>query len=155
MMTKAMIFNGKKDLIKVATSQEEIDDADEAGYMVINCDYTEVGDPLQTILDIQRIFQERLGTELQGTQFITQHAQYANAELHEMFRELEGFKAWKTYNWTDAEKVEHDAAAKEEFIDALHFIFNIALALGLTSADIFDIYVNKNITNHVRQDNGY
>ena len=154
-MPKAMVFNYRGDLIKIAESQEEIEAADADGYKIINCDYTEVDDPLQTILDIQRIFQGRLGTDLGGTLFITQHAQYANAELHEMFRELEGFKAWKTYNWSEEEKAKHDAAAKEEFIDALHFIFNIALALGLTSEDIFDIYVRKNIVNHVRQDNGY
>ena len=72
-----------------------------------------------------------------------------------MLRELEGFKAWKTYDWTIEEKQKHLANAKEEFVDVLHFIWNIALALGMDSDEIIRIYADKNTVNHTRQNTGY
>lgn len=111
-------------------------------------------DNLETMLAIQNMFQSRLGCEF-NTQYIMNHILYAEAEMHEFLRELEGFKAWKKYDWSDEDKAIHLARAKEEFIDILHFICNVALALGLTSNEIMEIYASKYIENHSRQDRGY
>ena len=111
-------------------------------------------DYLKNMLNLQKHFQARLGCEF-DTQYIMNHALYAEAELHEMLRELEGFKAWKNYSWSPEEQAKHLAYAKEEFIDVLHFIWNIALALGLTSEEIMELYAEKNAENHARQDRGY
>lgn len=42
-----------------------------------------------------------------------------------------------------------------EFIDIMHFVLNMANALGLTATDIFALYYTKNAENFRRQDNGY
>ena len=42
-----------------------------------------------------------------------------------------------------------------EWIDGLHFYMNFALAIGMTSKDIVNLYMAKNAENHNRQDNGY
>ena len=72
-----------------------------------------------------------------------------------MMRELQFFKEWKQYNWDDDEVQTHWSAAKEELVDAFHFMINISLALGLTADELAKIYVAKNIANHERQDNNY
>lgn len=117
-------------------------------------------DKLQQMLDKQKVLQDRLRTmnfqtPLERTEFIKAHAQYADQELHELLRELEGFKPWKNYNWSDDEKLIRLALAREEFIDAFHFMLNIALALDLDADALFQIYCSKNNINHARQDENY
>lgn len=125
------------------------------GYECIQEDLT-----LAMMYKMQSKLQHRLGfgdfeTAQEHTQYIKHHAQYLDQELHEMMRELQFFKEWKQYNWDDDEVQKHWAAAKEELVDAFHFMINISLALGLTADELAKIYVAKNITNHERQDNNY
>lgn len=115
--------------------------------------------PLQNMLNLQWLFQARLGQmpvmPEERTQYVMNNMLYTEAEGHEFLREIEGFKSWKTYNWSQDEKDEHYKAALEEFVDMLHFVLNIALAMGFSGDDIYEAYVAKNIVNHKRQDNGY
>ena len=150
---KILAFNQECELEQVCRTNEELAEARRMGFTLIDC--TNGDGALQAMLDLQWQFQSRLGVLQGDTQYIMNHVLYAEAELHEMLRELEGFKAWKTYDWDEDEQDRHLAAAKEEFIDVLHFIWNIALALSLDSDEIIKIYSDKNITNHLRQDNGY
>ena len=89
------------------------------------------------------------------TQYVMNNMLYTEAEGHEFLREIEGFKSWKHYDWSAEEKEEHYKAALEEFVDMLHFVLNIALAMGFSADAIYENYVSKNIVNHRRQDNGY
>ena len=150
---KILAFNKDHEMKMVCTDNVELAEARQKGYTCIDC--TNGDGALQAMLDLQTEFQTRLGVLSNDTQYIMNHGLYATAEIHEMYRELEGFKEWKTYNWTEEEKAKHLAAAKEEFVDVLHFIWNIALALGMDSDEIIQIYADKNIVNHLRQDNGY
>lgn len=150
---KILAFNEDCELKMACTSNAELAEARRLGYNLVDC--TNGDGALQAMLDLQSQFQRRLGIFQGDTQYIMNHILYAEAEMHEMLRELEGFKAWKTYNWNDDEQAEHLANAKEEFIDVLHFIWNVALALNLDADEIIQIYADKNITNHLRQDNGY
>lgn len=149
-MTKLAIFNPEGKFVGMAS---EWDPEWHNLCYAVNCDKDDA-DTLNSILLLQQMFQMRLGS-IFDTQFIMNHALYAEAELQEMLRELEGFKAWKIYDWTDEEREEHLANAKEEWIDVLHFLLNIAIALGMSSDEIFELYVKKNLVNHQRQDNGY
>jgi dimeric dUTPase (all-alpha-NTP-PPase superfamily) len=111
-------------------------------------------------LELQKKLQDRLGTldfskDIDKTNFIRAHAQYLDQELHEMLRELPFFKSWKQYDWSPTETKERLKNAQEEFIDAFHFMLNIALALGLDAEAIYRIYCYKNNVNHERQDNNY
>lgn len=91
-------------------------------------------------------------------------------ELHEMTDALGGindgegnaaWKPWKSKN-TDIRKMKISDLSgndlkelKMEWIDILHFVFNAALAIGLTSKDIYNYYLSKNEENWSRQNNNY
>jgi len=60
-------------------------------------------------------------------------------------------RAMKFEDLSEADQLE----AKFEIIDALHFMFNKMLALGLTEKEIFVLYALKNLENIDRQNNGY
>ena len=117
------------------------------------------GNPLQNMLNLQWLFQARLSQmpvmPEERTQYVMNNMLYTEAEGHEFLREIEGFKSWKHYDWSAEEKEEHYKAALEEFVDMLHFVLNIALAMGFSADAIYESYVSKNIVNHRRQDNGY
>mgnify|MGYP001611189923 FL=1 len=75
-----------------------------------------------------------------------------HAELSELL-EWANWKHWKT------EKVEYtDERINEihiELIDILHFWMNLCIVWSLTPERIIELYREKNIENHKRQDKGY
>lgn len=154
-MTKILAFKNCE-LVKVLDAYTDVGTDDCDAYV----DCSSGQGALQAMLELQKQFQKRLNvmnyaSEQDKTQYIKNQTLYVEAELHEMLRELRFFKEWKQYNWTEDEVEQHKEAAKEEFIDVLHFIWNIALALELSADEIIEIYADKNITNHLRQDTGY
>lgn len=52
---------------------------------------------------------------------------------------------------TDSEKLE----LKYEWIDLLHFMFNLAIMIDLNPKEIFNLYIAKNKENINRQQRGY
>lgn len=117
---------------------------------------------LQKMLNLQNSLQERLGYNIdemdaeERTRFIKEFSIHINQEINEMLYELPYFKPWKDYSNMDSVAIA-DAfnKARYEFIDAWHFILNIALALGFSEDELYDSYYAKNIENHKRQDEGY
>ena len=70
-------------------------------------------------------------------------------ELHELLGEI-GWKPWAKSRHINLE------AARGEFIDALHFMGNLALVLGLDDAkEIISRYHAKHAKNAKRQEEGY
>lgn len=70
-------------------------------------------------------------------------------ELHELLGEV-GWKPWAKSKHINLE------AARGELIDAMHFMANLALVLGLTDADdIMRRYHLKHAKNAKRQEEGY
>lgn len=120
-------------------------------------------DKLQSIIDHQEALQSRLGYDFKKmfpynrVNYIKEYSIHATQELHEMLYELPYFKPWKDYNELSPKDVENKILkAREEYIDFLHFVFNIGLALGFDNAeDLWKEYLSKNIENHRRQDLGY
>ena len=91
-------------------------------------------------------------------------------ELHEMVDAVGGiddgagnaaWKPWKSANAEIREKKLSDLSdndmkeLKMEFIDAMHFMFNNGLALGITSQEIYNYYLSKNEENWNRARTGY
>ena len=157
-----MVFDEGWKLISCVGSDEAYDDfvakyQPENEYHIV--DTSESVNPLETMLTLQFAFQARLGQlpveEQDRTQYVMNNMLYTEAEGHEFLREIEGFKSWKHYDWSAEEKEEHYKAALEEFVDMLHFVLNIALAMGFSADEIYESYIAKNIVNHRRQDNGY
>ena len=70
-------------------------------------------------------------------------------ELHELLGEI----GWKP--WAKSRHINLDAA-RGEFIDAMHFMANLALVLGLNDAEeILRLYHKKHEKNAKRQEEGY
>ena len=109
---------------------------------------------------MQSMLEHRVGvlpvdTQQERTQLLVNHSQYLDQELHEMLRELPHFKPWKKYDWSEEEAAWRKDLAKDEAIDAFHFMLNILLLLDITPEELVNRYVKKNTINHVRQDNNY
>jgi dimeric dUTPase (all-alpha-NTP-PPase superfamily) len=66
------------------------------------------------------------------------------SEVAELLNEV-NFKWWKN------PKELNDANIKEELADILHFFISMCLSAGLTSGELFDIYIKKNDENRKRQ----
>lgn len=117
---------------------------------------------LQEMMDKQLELQERLGYDIDGmdtedrADYIKEFSIHLTQELHELLYEIPFFKKWKIYsNMTEEEINTSWAAAKKEYIDMLHFMLNIGLALGFSAEEMHDMYMAKNKENHKRQDEGY
>ena len=133
-------------------------------------------DTFGMIYNKQKELQERLGLdyenltlkEIAETWMVNKHAM--SDELNEMFDALGGINdgigssAWKYW------KKDHEKASKMtvkdlteedrlelfyEWIDGLHFYMNFAIAIGMTSDEIFNLYMAKQKENIDRQDRGY
>ena len=115
---------------------------------------------IQFLLDSQLQFQTRMGhnfkemNDQQRAAYIKEHGYFLMEEVMEMFREMPHHKSWKDYsNWdADQREIQLDLM-KDEAIDALHFMTNIFLALGMTEKEIIERYKEKNQINYERQEN--
>jgi len=117
---------------------------------------------LDKMLQKQKELQERLGYDIDGMDtedraaYIKEFSIHLTQELHELLYEIPFFKKWKTYSNMSEEEINASwAAAKKEYIDMLHFMLNIGLALGFSAEEMHDMYMSKNKENHKRQDEGY
>ena len=133
-------------------------------------------DTFGLVYNKQKELQERLGFNFEGMTLkqiadfwmVNKHAM--SDELNEMFDALGGindgiasaaWKYWKQDNKKAATMTVADLTEADrlelfyEWIDGLHFYMNFALAIGMTSKDIVNLYMAKNAENHDRQNRGY
>tara|TARA_B100000900_G_scaffold247599_1_gene210648 strand:- start:2482 stop:2946 length:465 start_codon:yes stop_codon:yes gene_type:complete len=133
-------------------------------------------DTFGLIYDKQRELQERLGFDFSNYTlkdvadfwFVNKHA--LDDEMGEMFDALGGvndgianaaWKYWKKDNSKASKMSVKDLSEADrlelyyEWIDGLHFYMNFAIALGMTSKDIVNLYMAKNAENFDRQERGY
>lgn len=112
----------------------------------------QVNGKLQAMLDEQRAFQILIGEEKGGgdpaekcnPHYLRDMKDALESELDELQNET----GWKP--WASSRHVNIDAA-RSEWIDAWHFMMNLALALGMDEEMIFDMYVaklKKNVSRH-------
>lgn len=81
-------------------------------------------------------------------EFITWNTLALTDELHELLGET-GWKPWATSHHINL------TAARSEWIDALHFLLNLGLVLGLDSDSAVQLYQAKHAKNTKRQADGY
>ena len=95
-----LIKQTSSDLTPMKWREAHKKDCPEAEYFV---DITD-GNVLNNLLTLQFNFQARLGQlplkPGEQTQYVMNNMLYTEAEGHEFLREIEGFKSWKTYDWT-------------------------------------------------------
>ena len=91
-------------------------------------------------------------------------------EIHEATDALGGIKdhggsaIWKRWKklhgsyadmkFSDLSK-EDQLECKFEIVDILHFFMNMAASIGMTSQEMYNMYMSKNQENRERQDRGY
>lgn len=78
------------------------------------------------------------------SQYIRDNVLAATDELHEVLGEVH----WKP--WKDNHGIKDIGAYREELADVMHFIINLYLAGGLTSADMVDDFMAKHDVNMKR-----
>jgi len=118
-------------------------------------------DLLVDIYNHQKHLQLHLGT-LQKIKTEADKQEYLNMMFLALFDEcgeLMRETAFKNSNlmkfgWKKNQPLNYDNA-KKELIDILHFVFNIAIVLGMKPQEIHDIYINKNKINVERKNEGY
>jgi hypothetical protein len=91
-------------------------------------------------------------------------------EIHEATDALGGikdgsgnaiWKRWKKNYHTFNDKkfsdlsIEDQLECKFEIVDMLHFFMNYAASIGMTSQEMYNLYMSKNLENRERQKNGY
>jgi hypothetical protein len=66
-------------------------------------------------------------------------------------KDFEKYSFMKFSDLTESDQLE----AKFEIIDMLHFFMNYAISIGMTSQEIYNMYMSKNAENRDRQKRGY
>lgn len=59
------------------------------------------------------------------------------------------------YKWWKNPKEINEEALKEEVIDVIHFVISLSLKIGLSSNELFQVYLEKNKVNIKRQEENY
>ncbi len=136
---------------------------------------------LADLLNLQKDIQETVYgynfTELQEgsltklREFFDWNYHAIQDELRETFAALGGvkdgvgngvWKPWKKAYTAVVPNMSYSALSdgdkkelKMELIDIQHFLFNLMLAVGITPAELMNLYFAKNKHNRARQKNGY
>lgn len=105
-------------------------------------------DKLDVIFKLQdqlnTFIRDRRGLDFAPGEWIQKQTLAMLSELAELLDEV-NFKWWKNPKEIDSN------ALKEELVDILHFFISMCLSAGMTSRELFDIYINKNEENYKRQ----
>lgn len=112
-------------------------------------DATSYDDRLEAIFDLQatlgkRMIEERI-INMSLDEWVVGLTIAMESEIDEVRREVN----WKW--WKNPKPIDHDAL-REEVIDLWHFLVQLSIFVGLTPADVYRIYCDKNAENHARQD---
>lgn len=142
-------------------------------------------DPLQVMIDMQGSLQKRLSNDKPyvadpynletagevldwmriNKECIDDEYGELKVSLGEMSRgDSDASAVWKHWKGRNQEargkkiadmSPEDQLEIKFEFVDIMHFIFSMAIGLGIDSKELFELYYLKNAENFARQDNGY
>lgn len=106
---------------------------------------------LSMMITVQALAQDARGFDFESmsmedkSAYIKRQTLHCIDELCEMLHEIPFYKEWKKYD--DEGIPSMLSKAKEELIDAIHFIINIALGLGMSVDDIYSQFMHKNNEN--------
>lgn len=106
-------------------------------------------DKLDMIFELQEKFDQdviknRKLENIQPEEWIQKQTLAVMSELAELLNEV-NFKWWKNPKEVNTMKV------KEELIDILHFFVGMCNRIGMSSTELFKIYIEKNKENFKRQ----
>lgn len=105
-------------------------------------------DKLDTLFRMQAgldaYIREKRSLDFSRGEWVCKKALALMVELGEVVDEAK-YKWWKNNTEID------DAKLKEEIVDVLHFFLGMCIDAGMTSDELFDIYLAKNKENYDRQ----
>ena len=87
---------------------------------------------------------EKRGLDYSRGEWVCKKALALMVELGEVVEEAK-YKWWKNATEID------DGKLKEEIVDVLHFFLGMCIDSGMTSDELFEIYLKKNKENYNRQ----
>ena len=111
-------------------------------------------DMLRQLFEKQDELNRRIGVDCGNldedgqTKWVLNYCRAMSQELAELTDSVP-WKWWAKYQEFDRQN------AKVEVVDLFHFLISLALVLGMSADDVFDLYMEKNKVNHARQDTGY
>lgn len=109
-------------------------------------------DRLDHIMILQKRFQTQVDQRALddfNQEYIKDMCIAAHSEVTEILNEIN----WKP--WKKTEKIVYTEKYKEEVIDLFHFVLNLAIAGGMDSNELYDMYLSKINENIKRQEEGY
>lgn len=106
-------------------------------------------DKLDTIYNLQKAFDEEL-VENRNLHHITKE-EWVQKEILAMLSELSELLDEVNFKWWKNKKEINEENIKEELIDILHFFTSTCIKMGMTSEEIYEIYIRKNRENFARQ----
>lgn len=120
-------------------------------------------DKLETMMNMQKSFQEKVGfnfenmNDIEKSAYIKEMILWTIDEMGEALHELKYAKHWsKKYDtWSLEETQKRRENFKNEMVDSFHFFMNVLLATGMDANELFERYIEKNKINIERQNNGY
>ena len=103
----------------------------------------------------QNYYFEKIKDNSSKQQYINQNILALHEEATEIMRET----AYKNpdyvpFGWKKNQNFNNEKF-KEEIIDIIHFVLNLAIISGMNSKEIYKRYLGKNKANHKRQKDGY
>ena len=106
-------------------------------------------DRLEAIFDMQFALDQRIindrGINKGLSEWVIGLTLAMESEIDEIRREVN----WEW--WKNEKDVDHEAL-RGEVIDMWHFLISLSQKVGLTPADVYRVYKEKNAENHARQD---
>lgn len=108
-------------------------------------------DKLEEILNMQKNLAEFINSPKYPKKQQERISVLSVAIIHEAV-ELQRLTNWK---WWKKDSDFNEKLAKEELIDILHFVIQIALELDMNANDLINEYKKKNEINKNRQKNNY
>lgn len=93
---------------------------------------------------LDKYIRDKRGLNYTKSEWVCKKALALMVELGEVVDEAH-YKWWKNATEID------DAKLKEEIVDVLHFFLGMCIDSGMTSDELFEIYLKKNKENYDRQ----
>ncbi|MGN0795596.1 MAG: dUTPase [Christensenellales bacterium] len=106
-------------------------------------------DKLDKIFELQQKFDEDVKKN-RGLENVTKE-EWLQKETLAMLSEMAELLDEINWKWWKNPKVVNEANVKEELVDILHFFIGMCLNAGMTSDELYEIYLSKNEENFKRQ----
>ena len=111
-------------------------------------------DRLEEMFRLQAELNRRIGQDAEGmsddqrAHWVLQYCRALSQETAELVDSVP-WKWWAKYQTFDQQN------ARVEVVDLFHFVISLAQVLGLSAADVYELYRKKHTVNLRRQDSGY